>query len=248
MDEITIPTGITMNNSSWGKLHAELVNQRQCLDMLNSAWITEYRSKGGVIYCRRGCDSCCTLAVNCTLTEAVSLAKSLSAEQLDVVSSYALRLRDLLGDSVDMKQYLRMQRNDMGFCPLLAADGSCTAYEARPLSCRSLLSTKESRWCGIDFATLTEEEKRSFITSLDPAETAFPLHYARVPQETGMELESRQLTLMKQALGYGCYGCMPVLVHLVHRHGICEAPSKAASETTASEAGFNNPLLVSWIT
>lgn len=236
-----------MNRSKrWTELLEELEIQRQCLDMMNTAWIGEYSSRGGVIHCARGCHSCCSLAVNCTLTEAVALAAVLDQAQLAAVSAYAVRLQGLMGAVTDMKGYLRMQRRDMGMCPVLADDGSCGVYGLRPLSCRSLLSTKESYWCGVDFATLPADEKERYGASLDRSVTAFPLHYVASAQDTARMFESRQMAHMQELFGFSCYGCMPVLVSLVHTHALAEAGSLEQAERLVEAAGFADPLLVSW--
>ncbi len=231
----------------WTELLEELALQRQCLDMMNAGWIGDYSSRGGIIHCGRGCHSCCSLAVNCTLTEAVALAEALDEAQFAAVSAYVERLRELMGSVSGLKDYLQMQRREMGMCPLLADDGACSAYGSRPLSCRSLLSTKESYWCGVDFATVPAAEKERYIASLDRSVVAFPLHYVASAQETGREFETRQLTHMQELFGFSCYGCMPVLVTLVHRHGLAEATSLEQAEHLVEAAGFASPLLVSWL-
>lgn len=237
-----------MNKSGyWQELLEELALQRQCLDMMNAAWIGEYSSGGGVIHCGRGCHDCCSLAVNCTLTEAVALAGVLDQAQHAAVDAYAVRLRELAATVDDVKDYLRMQRREMGMCPLLDIDGACGAYASRPLSCRSLLSTRESYWCGVDFSTLPAAEKEQYLASLDRTVNAFPLHYVASSQETGREFESRQLAHMQELSGYSCYGCMPVLVSLVHSHDLAGTESRKQAERLVEAAGFDNPLLISWL-
>jgi Fe-S-cluster containining protein len=234
-------------DARWTELLEEVAVQRQCLDMMNAAWIGEYAARGGVIHCGRGCHGCCSLAVNCTLTEAVGLAGCLDVTQLAAVGAYAGRLRELTATVQDLKGYLQMQRREMGMCPLLAHDGACSAYVSRPLSCRSLLSTRESYWCGVDFAEVAPAEKEAYLTSLDRSAVAFPLHYLASAQETGRELESRQLAHMQELFGFSCYGCMPVLVTLVHDHGLSGAASRKEAEALVEAAGFADPLLVSWL-
>lgn len=237
-----------MNTSKhWAKLLEELALQRQCLDMMNAGWIGEFSSGGGVVHCARGCHKCCSLAVNCTLTEAIALEKVLDQQQLAAVKTYSLRLREQVGTADDLKEYLQIQRREMGMCPLLDAQGSCGVYATRPLSCRSLLSTLDSYWCGVEFATITPAEKEIYIASLDPAVTAFPLHYAASPQETGRDFELRQLAHMQELLGFSCYGCMPVLVSLVHEHALAEAESMVQAERLTKAAGFASRFLVSWL-
>jgi hypothetical protein len=105
----------------------------------------------------------------------------------------------------------------------------------------------ESNWCGVDFATIPAAEKEQYLASLDRSVAAFPLHYAASPQETGREFESRQLTHMQELFGFSCYGCMPVLVHLVNGHALSEATDRDQAERLVREAGFASPLLVSML-
>jgi Fe-S-cluster containining protein len=230
----------------WRELLDELELQRTCLDMMNSAWAAEYRAGGGKIFCGRGCRTCCSLTVNCTLTEAVSLSATLTDTQADAVADYAALLREGAAAVTDLKEYLRMQRRDMGLCPLLDSEGACGTYAVRPLSCRSLLSTRESRWCGVDFAELTGIEKEAYLATLDRSVVAFPLHYAASPQETGRELEARGLAVMRERFGCSVYGTMPVLVHLVRNFGLTEAVTAgpAAANEAVNRSGFGHPLLV----
>lgn len=230
----------------WNNLLEELAVKRECLDMMAAAWTGDYRSHGGTIFCGRGCRECCSLTVNCTLTEAIFLAQTLNDRQAEAVADYAVRLGGMVTPAMALKEYLRLQRRDMGWCPLLEDDGVCGAYAARPLSCRALLSTKESFFCGVDFAGLTSEEKQAYVESLDRSVTDFPLHYVASTRETGAELEARALTLMRQRFGFSVYGAMPVLVHLVRTHGLAEAveAGRETAEAGAKHAGLAHPFLV----
>jgi len=232
--------------AAWGGLLEELELQRACLDMMNNAWVSDYRSRGGLIFCGRGCRACCNLAVNCTLTEAVALAATLGDEQAHAVSAHATTLRARSEAVTSLKDYLHMHRREMGACPLLDAEGACSVYDLRPLSCRSLLSTRESSWCAVDFGELTSDEKQAYSESLDLAAMAFPMHYAAFPQETGQELEERALTLMRKTFGLSVYGNMPVLVHLVRTCGLADAvvEGAVAVHTVITEAGCGNSYMV----
>lgn len=224
----------------------ELDTQQQCMDMMTAAWIADYRSHGGSIFCGRGCAQCCTLAVNCTLTEAVALAPLLSYTQAATVRDYAVHLAEVAATAPDLKDYLRKQRSIMSNCPLLAADGACGVYAARPLACRALLSTRESFFCGVDFAELSAEQKREYVDSLDRSVTDFPLHYVASTRETAREFETRSLTVQRQHFGFSLYGAMPVLLHLVRDHGLAEAAlnGREAAEAVAAHAGLVHPFIM----
>lgn len=231
---------------SWSTLLDELTTLRECMDMMAAAWSADYRCHGGTIFCGKGCRECCSLTVNCTLPEAVLLAQNLNDRQAQVVAEYAVRLGELVTPTMELKDYLRLQRSDMGWCPLLEDDGSCGTYAYRPLACRALLSTKESFYCGVDFATLTGEQKQAYVESLDRSVTDFPLHYVASTRETGAELEARSLTLMRERFGFSVYGAMPVLLHLVLVHGLARAvpAGREAGEVVVRDAGLGHPFMV----
>lgn len=233
---------------AWEYLLEQLTIQQECLAMMATAWIADYRSHGGTVFCSRGCRECCSLTVNCTLTEAVALAQSLNEAQAKAVKEYAVMLQDKVITVSEMMDYLRMQRREMGFCPLLDADGVCSAYALRPLSCRALLSTKDSYYCGVDFANLTSIQKQEYAQSLDQSVTEYPLHYVALTSETGREMEARTLTLMQQQFGFSLYGNMPVLVYLVLEKGLADiAPmGHDAAELAISKAGFVHQFLVNF--
>jgi len=225
----------------------EAVRQKQLfLDQLTGALTADYRSRGGWIYCGRGCSTCCSLVVNCTCSEALLLAETLNEPLLLAVDHFVTQLKGLIEGVSELKEYLRRQRDGSGGCPLLGPDGACRAYERRPFSCRALLSTKESRWCGTDFTRLTSDEQSSFMASLDPSVTAFPLHYLASSQDAGRELERQSLLAMAGAHGFSLYGNMPVLIHLASRHGLetAIAGGAAAVKALLVRTGLDNPLLL----
>ncbi len=233
-------------NESWKPLLEELNTQQECLDMMSAAWTADYRAHGGTVFCGRGCRECCSLTVNCSLTEAVALAQTVNDTQAQAVKEYAELLGKRVTPEMNLKEYLRLQRREMGWCPLLDEDGACCVYSSRPLSCRALLSTKESFFCGVDFSELTSEEKQTYAQSLDNSVTEFPLHYVAFTRETGREFETRALTLMRKNFGFSVYGAMPVLVHLVRYWGFAEAVSagRNAAQAVVVQSGLPHPFLV----
>ncbi|MBJ6725180.1 YkgJ family cysteine cluster protein [Geomesophilobacter sediminis] len=225
----------------------DLVKQQQAfLEMFVRSWVQEYRSNGGAVFCAKGCRNCCSLAVHTGFAEAVAVARFLDEEKEHAVAAYAVRLREQVQGVSELSDYLRRHRQEIGFCPFLDAAGACSAYPVRPLTCRSLISTRESIWCGIDFATLAPAERDAYISGLDRHVVAFPSHYVAVLQEAGQELEDAGAKRMRELLGFAIYGNLGVLVHLIRRHGLAEAclegPAEAAGVSAA--AGFDSPLLV----
>ena len=225
----------------------DLVRQQQAfLEMFVRSWVNDYRSSGGTIFCGKGCRNCCSLAVHTGFAEALAVASHLSESQGKSVEAYATRLRELVQGVGELPEYLRLHRQQMGFCPLLNEAGECGVYSVRPLSCRSLISTKESVWCGTDFARLTAAERDAFVASLDRKVVAFPAHYVAVLQESGKELEEACAKRMRTLLGFALYGNLGVLVHLIRNHGLAEATLHGPGAVAAviAQAGFDHPLLL----
>lgn len=220
--------------------------QQAFLEMFCRSWAADYRSDGGRIYCGKGCRNCCSLAVHTGFVEALAAARHLDESQGRAVEAYSVKLRDLLHGVNELPEYLRLHRQEMNSCPLLSDAGECSVYPVRPLSCRSLISTQESKWCGADFSRITSVERDAFVAGLDRKVVAFPSHYVAVLQESGKELEDAGARMMRSLLGFALYGNLGVLVHLVARHGLADAALKGPSEVAGiiAGAGFNNPLLV----
>jgi hypothetical protein len=151
----------------------------------------------------------------------------------------------VLPAAADLKSWLGLHRTVIGSCPFLEADGACGVYTVRPFSCRALLSTKESRWCGADFSVLGSEEKRTFVASLDLTVVAFPMHYVRVTQELGQELEALAAQRMREQFGFSLYGNFPVLAHLEREHRLSTVfpAGREAVEQLLTREGLNHPFL-----
>ena len=215
-------------------------------DLQVREWLAAYRSRGGRIFCRKGCSACCSLAVNCTLSEAQAIARTLSDAQAAAVRGHVARLVAHLTAAPDLKAWLRLHRTAIGRCPFLDADGACVIYAVRPFSCRALLATKESHWCGVDFAGLTAAEKEAFVASLDTTVVAFPMHYVATTQELARELEIRASRRMAERCGFSLYGNLPVLVQLERDHRLSElvAQGETATVRLLERTAVDHPFLV----
>ena len=228
------------------QLLLEQVKQQQMfLEMLAHSWVADYRAGGGQVYCGKGCRNCCSLAVHTGFAEALAVARSLNRAQADAVAEYAGRLKELLQGVDGLAAYLRLHRTEIGFCPFLDQAGACGIYPVRPLSCRSLISTRESVWCGADFSRISPEEREAFLAGLDRQVVAFPSHYAASLQESGRELEDATAQRMRALLGFALYGNLGVLVHLCLSHGLADSCLKGADAAAAAmaRAGFDLPVL-----
>ncbi|QWV94691.1 YkgJ family cysteine cluster protein [Geomonas oryzisoli] len=237
---------MTENSDTLQQLLDQAKQQQMFLEMFVRSWVDDYRSGGGSICCGKGCRNCCSLAVHTGFAEALAVARHLDEEQGRAVERYATTLRDLVQGIQQLPQYLRLHRDSMGFCPLLNAEGACSVYPVRPLTCRSLISTRDSVWCGADFARIAPEEREAFLAGLDQKVVSFPSHYVAVLQESGKELEEAGAQQMRSLLGFSLYGNLGVLVHLCRAHDLAGAAlqGRAQAERVIAEAGFDHPLLV----
>ncbi len=209
-------------------------------------WRDGYTTSGGRIYCGKGCHNCCSLAVTSTFAEALLVAGALEERHARPLQAYVARLRENLGEVSDLKSYLRMHRKKLGFCPFLDADGSCGVYAVRPFSCRSLLSTRPSGWCGADFGELHPLEKEAFLSSLDRSVVAFPAHYVAATRDLGQELESQIAWSMTDRFGCSLSGNLPFLVALEREYRLSELICRGAEEIRhlLDREGLNSPFLI----
>jgi Fe-S-cluster containining protein len=232
----------------WRLLTEEIRKLHAFFDDDIGKWCEDFAGRGGRTFCGKGCRECCTLAVNCSFTEALCIAESLSEGQAAGVREHVARLGRHIHEATDLKSYLRLHRQKIGFCPFLDMEGTCGIYSKRPFSCRSLISTKESRWCGADFSQLSSAEKRAFVESLDTSVVAFPMHYVAAIQELGQELESHAALRMRERLGFSLYGSLPFLVYLELEHGLSRVAKQGYDATLRmfERNGLLLPYLVSF--
>lgn len=233
-------------DTMWQALKADLRRQQEWFDGTTARWLEDYRDQGGRIYCHKGCRGCCNLAVNASFTEALLVAEAMSGEQAEALDRHMGLLRGNLTQAGDLTSFLRMHRSTFDHCPFLGRDGACGVYSVRPFSCRALLSTRNSDWCAVDFATLHPMERDAFMSGLDRQVVAFPTHYAAAPQDLAAQLETRaSLALGERSLP--CLtGNLPVLVHLESRHRLSEVLMRgaAAVENLLESEALNLPFLV----
>ncbi len=231
----------------WHDMAALARGGLQRFDGQISAWQAGYACLGRRIYCGKGCATCCTLVVNCTFPEAMAIAADLSGEQASRLSMHVeIMLREAT-ECGDLLSWLRRYRQKVGSCPFLDGDKACGVYAVRPASCRSLLATRESRWCGADFAAVPAGEKEAFLASLDRSVVAFPLHYVAATQEWGRELEDDLCREMAVRFGFALSGNLPFLVWLEREHRLSDFIPRGYEDTLAllRDLGAINPLLIS---
>lgn len=187
---------------SWQGLLIQVELSCQALDDKFVIFGQRCEEQGVALYCDKGCSNCCTLAVHCSFPEAVALVGCLSRQQKQQILETLTLLESLSREAENLKQFLKLYREKCGACPLLDAEGSCSVYEQRPLSCRALLSTRPAGWCAVDFSTLHPLEKQAFISSLDPKVVAFPGHYLAASQQEGAALQASICSTMLDKYGF----------------------------------------------
>jgi Fe-S-cluster containining protein len=198
----------------WQELQEDICNQYLFFDHKAAELMKSLPDRGVRIYCGRGCRNCCNLTVNATFTEALGVAGAMRARHFPALKETVFRLLDVVRDAPDFKSYLRNYRKTVGFCPFLEGDGTCGIYPSRPFSCRSLLSTRNPDYCGVDFGDLHPMEKQAFLSSLDPSIVAFPTHYLAALQELGRKLEIQAARKMTARFGFSVSGNLLFLVYL----------------------------------
>lgn len=212
-----------------------------------NTWDAEFRASGKKLHCRKGCSGCCTLAVHATYPEAAAIAGALSADQQKQLDLYTQRLQKILPGLTDLRSYLKRHRLEIGPCPFLNNQGSCTVYSMRPISCRSLLSTRPAAWCTVDFSVLNKWDKQAYESGLDRSVVAWPTHYIAATQEYGQKLETEILHTMQCQLGWSLSGNFALMVWLA---GQCQQKLSSVTATqlqnVLSENQLNSELLLTF--
>lgn len=225
---------------------AELAGERHReLDSEIAAW------RGGAgaavrLWCGPGCGNCCALTVNCSLAEALAVARVLDAPLRALLDAAAARIVAHARECTDARTFLSSYRRAVGPCPFLDADSNCAIYAVRPLACRALLATRPPDWCGVNLAELAEFERDAFLASLDRGVVAFPTHYAAAPQERAAGIERGLALAAIRFTGFAATGSLPLLVWLAGRPGFADALSGGLAAFLAflDEYGADRPFLV----
>lgn len=214
---------------AWPQLFAGLKTSRQQMD--RQIDLICAKPESATIYCGKGCSNCCSLAVNCSFPEAAAIARELTPQQRQQLAVRLPTLWQLSRQAETLKQFLRLFRSQLGGCPFLDETGSCGIYPQRPFSCRSLLSTRNSSWCAVDFGALHPQEKEAFLSSLDQELVAFPTHYLAASQEIGLEYEALSLSQMRESFGFSLSGNLLHQVWLEGEYRLSEVMERGYAET-----------------
>ncbi|GAM10122.1 hypothetical protein OR1_02410 [Geobacter sp. OR-1] len=227
-------------------IREEVRRLRAHSDSTTAAWINGYTLLGGRVFCSDNCSNCCSLVVNCTWPESLYIAEKVQYNCTGKLQPHLEKLQEIIIAATDYKSFLKMHRQQAGPCPFLS-EGSCSIYPDRPFSCRALLSSKDSFWCGADFGEMTSAEKQAFIASLDAEVVAFPTHYVAATGEIGQGLEARIADMMVQHLGFSIYGNLALMVLLNKEHDFAAHVLHGYDAVIdfLDRRGLNHPYLVS---
>jgi len=191
-----------------------IVLEHDQLDHHIVQWQETYQATGRQVFCRKGCANCCHLAVHATYPESVAAAGLLTAPLSERLADYVKRLLHEAPRLQLMKDYLRQHRRRLGPCPFLNRQGDCAIYDARPLSCRALLSTRPAEWCAVDLSGLDAWDRQAYESGLDLAVVAWPTHYVAATQDVAQRLEGQLLAEMRDKQGWTLAGNFAVMVWL----------------------------------
>jgi Fe-S-cluster containining protein len=185
------------------------------------------------IHCHAGCGNCCTLAVNCSFSEALLIARNLPEKLIQALHEKVTLLQQISRKASGLKSFLQLFRSELGGCPFLDAEACCAIYGVRPFSCRALLSTRPADWCGVDFSTLHPLEKQAFMSSLNREVVNFPTHYLAKTQELAVEHEAETVARLFDGSGVALSGNLIYLVWLEREYGLSTIISKGAEVFSA---------------
>ena len=154
-------------------LFESIKSMYQGIDDLIEALSQMALRQGINIDCKKGCAWCCKQAVFANSYEVHYLGKyiveNFSSEEKEKITNKATSKHEKTKDLNEQDGY-----NFKGDCPLLK-NGSCSAYEARPMACRIYLSQKVSS-C-IQYYKTPEDESNY------PALLDFPLQAGKMMNE-----------------------------------------------------------------
>lgn len=122
---------------------AVLLECFKAIDELNSREIGKLKRP---LSCKKGCSSCCCIAVTCTNPEA-KLALDTAKEKGLVIDKTRLKQQFIMGQ--DDTSFVNMDP-DVKPCVFLQDNGECGIYEVRPMSCRNYFVVSDPFLCNTD--------------------------------------------------------------------------------------------------
>tara|TARA_B100001750_G_scaffold224992_1_gene216534 strand:- start:1076 stop:1852 length:777 start_codon:yes stop_codon:yes gene_type:complete len=133
------------------KFSLPVVSEAEQLDPIAAKIQAQARRVLGNVGCDHGCSDCCYQQVFVTAPELFriyDLVRSLPEEAQTRIAARAKEAEDALRHKRG-----KARVDTRVACPLLADDGRCSAYEARPMPCKALWVSEDTReQCGADFS------------------------------------------------------------------------------------------------
>lgn len=170
------------------------------------------------VSCRAGCAFCCHTLVTVGLAEAQYLHRRLEPGVLERLEAEGVaRLRRIRREkhSADFPGRYFAEANP---CPLLTPEATCSAYSARPLACRGVLTDLEAHYCAPGAVPeLRGEELARYRRQLRPHHG--PEHYLKRPWQSS-ERVAHSLWEQERALrGFTVVGELASMLYLLGQEG-----------------------------
>ena len=114
-----------------------------------------HRDLGRATSCMKGCNHCCYYPVSVTILEALSIYRWLVRHQL-WGHQLKQKIKTASGKTWGLTPEVWLMTKTA--CPLLDDEGACTAYEARPFSCRVTYSAGDPAECDAHLLPMNEDQ------------------------------------------------------------------------------------------
>lgn len=182
---------------------------------LQDARTRRYLERAGLrVSCRAGCALCCHALVTVGLAEAEYLRGRLEAGVLERLEAEGLARLDRIRREKHSADFPGRYFAEAHPCPLLTPEATCSAYSARPLACRGVLTDLEPRYCAPGAVpALGGEELERYRRQLRPHHG--PEHYLKRPWQSSEHL-AHGLWEQEQALrGFTVVGELASMLYLL---------------------------------
>jgi Fe-S-cluster containining protein len=140
------------------------------------------RSLGSTTACSAGCSFCCHVHVEVTRAEVLAIVAFVEALDAGDRAPLRERIEARVAEAASMTHEERWARRIP--CALLASDGTCAVYAARPLRCRAFHSADRAR-CERSFEGGSEEAPAT-IPALDRVHDAVEEGFERALDARGL--------------------------------------------------------------
>ncbi|TSA80315.1 YkgJ family cysteine cluster protein [Deinococcus detaillensis] len=212
-------------------------------------FLQEFKAAGGQVYCGAGCFGCCNMPIRLSLAEAALIASVLTPEEARKVEKHARKVIHNARTAPSEDDYVSRHRLNVGYCPLLGADGACTRYEVRPTRCRDTFSAfpavycQEGTWEG-----MTKTERREYGREVrQTLGTDGETHFIAPLEEMSEPIWTSCSRAMQKAWNLEAWGDFWVLTTLAANPtfmAAIERGNKGAALREARQAGLEHPEVI----